>query len=90
MVERVGTYGAVESNALAAVDAIGRVDHLPHPPGAVYHGVVEVEGRVAGADVEVATRVAAHGVVAAACEEGQCVSRRLIGVHDESNEMLFK
>lgn len=45
-----------------------RVLHLPHPPDAVDVGVVRPEGRVAGAGVDVAARVAAERVVPAAVD----------------------
>lgn len=47
-------------------DPRGRVLHLPEPPRAVNHAVVQVEGRVAGRREDVVGRVAAEGVVAAA------------------------
>ena len=55
--DRRGPLGAV----------LGR-QKLPNPPDAVDHGVVEVEGRVAGGHEEVAAGIASHGVVATAVD----------------------
>lgn len=51
-----------------AVLALLGVQHLPDPPHAVDHGVMQVECRVTGGGEDIVTGVATEGVVAAAVD----------------------
>ena len=64
--------GLVEQGAGTrdGVEAVEGVQVLPDPPDAINHGVVQVEGWVAGRNHEVAAGITAHGEVAAALEIG--------------------
>ena len=55
-------------DSVARVLALVRRQHLPDPPDAVDHTVVEVECWVAWAGVHIVARIAAKGIVAAAVD----------------------
>lgn len=58
---------ARSSNPISAKRSL-RVQVLPDPPNAVDHRMVQIEGRVAGRDVEVSPWIAAERVVAASVD----------------------
>lgn len=81
---RIRTWGLVHEGASAgnssrALGALAGVEDLPHPPDAVDHGVVQVEGRITRGGEEVAAGVTADRVVAAAVNAN--VARTGLALH---------
>lgn len=89
----VGTGGDVQEGVCAhqrkvAVHALGGAQHLPDPPDTVDHGVVKVEGRVAGRGVDITAGVAAEGVVATAVDANVTASGDALHHHLEVVDVL--